>query len=349
MTLEYIGLFRYQIALHPSLPVASQRIDQRQGLVLHLATATASTSVEIAPLSGLDEQQQPLSGFSRETLAEVEEQLQQLLPTLLHQATDNLLDKVGGQYPSLDYGLSLAHAKLSGLLQPARIAPESIGLFYGLPDESDADVQERLTQFLAHYSGHFLKIKVGHRPWPQDLALIYQVLARRPHLRLRLDANQQYSLADAIDFCASLPHGSIDYIEEPCAHPIDSQTVYQATGIGFALDETLCQPNYHYQAYAGLSALVLKPMLIGDLARLQTMINSAAQDGVRCVLSSALESSLGIHDLIDLSAQLTPDDAPGVDTLRPFSHDLLVASAAKPCLTLADLTPVLTLGQRVTL
>ncbi|MGL4473490.1 MAG: o-succinylbenzoate synthase [Shewanella sp.] len=347
MMLDFIALYRYQIALSPSLPVASQRINQRLGLVLELASGDKHTWVEIAPLSGTDDNGQALHGFSRERLEQVEHQLSQDLPRLFNQPQDALLACIQHRYPSLDLALSLAHAKLTERLAPARTHLAPIGLVYGHRGETDAELAHRLELYLTHYQGNFLKIKVGQRPWQQDLALIYQVLAHKPKLRLRLDANRHYSLEDAIDFCACLPKANIDYIEEPCANVTDCQAVYQATGIGFALDESLCAPDAHYQPMAGLKALVLKPMLIGDLAKLQAMIGQAAADGVRSVISSSLEASLGIHDLALIAAQLTPDEAPGLDTLSAFSQDLLISTANKPCLTTADLTLVLQLGQKV--
>ena len=61
---------------------------------------------------------------------------------------------------------------------------------------------------------------------------------------------------------------------------------------------------------------------------------------MRCIISSSLESSLGISDLAHLAAILTPDEIPGLDTLSAFSQDLVVSSGKKHCLTLAQLEPI---------
>lgn len=97
MILTSLSLYLYRLPLDSFLPVGKQRIDHRKGLVLQ-AKATADgevcdteisnaevtdsevtegevkeSHVEIAPLSGFDIDQQPLSGFSRESLDEVQQ------------------------------------------------------------------------------------------------------------------------------------------------------------------------------------------------------------------------------------------------------------------------------------
>ncbi len=106
----------------------------------------------------------------------------------------------------------------------------------------------------------------------------------------------------------------------------------------YALDETLNDTDYRYQYQAGLNALVLKPMIIGDIAKLQQLVEQANEDGVSSVLSSSLESSLGINDICTLAAAITPMQAPGVDTLAAFSQDILISNGQRPCLNLDQLT-----------
>ena len=78
MILTSLNLYQYRLPLDVLLPVGKQRIDHRAGLVLQ---ACASDNVggeykqveaEIAPLSGIDVDEQVLVGFSRETLAQVQ-------------------------------------------------------------------------------------------------------------------------------------------------------------------------------------------------------------------------------------------------------------------------------------
>lgn len=86
--------------------------------------------------------------------------------------------------------------------------------------------------------------------------------------------------------------------------------------------------------HEGLTALVIKPMLLGSIEKLQRLIDEANSHGVRCILSSSLEASLGINDLAHLAAILTPVEIPGLDTLAAFSQDLIVPSGKPQTLTL---------------
>ena len=171
-----------------------------------------------------------------------------------------------------------------------------------------------------------MKVKVAQTSIEDELSLIYGILRNRPDLKLRLDANRGFTLEQAIEFAACLPLDTIEYIEEPCQNPQDNLAFYQAIGMPYALDESLNDPDYQFAMQNGLTALIIKPMLLGSIEKLANLIDTAQSYGVRCIISSSLESSLGISDLAHLAA-----------ILSAFSQDLIVSSGKKHCLTLAQL------------
>ncbi|MEZ9594308.1 o-succinylbenzoate synthase [Shewanella sp. 10N.261.52.F9] len=341
LTLTQISLHQFTIDLDKPLPVGKQRIEQRLGLVLSAIASNSTTqqqaSVEISPLSGLDNQGQPLAGFSHETLVEVSEQLIAMLPQLQQQSIDQLLDFAeSSKLPSLSFGLSQLHAKLVGQFDGHAITPRTIPLIYRHNDEPLSAVSERVASLASHV--YAVKIKVAQDSLEDEIKLIHQILAIRPNLKLRLDANRGFNLEQAIEFAACLPLASIEYIEEPCQNPDDNQAFYQAIEMPWALDESLNSPDYQFTMQAGLTALIIKPMLLGSIEKLQQLIDTATEHGVRCILSSSLETSLGIDALTRLATIITPDEIPGVDTLAAFSQDLVVSFAKPTCLQLDDLT-----------
>lgn len=340
MRLLTLNLYRYHIPLETLLPVGNQRIDSREGLVLQASTALGCEAIEIAPLSGVDVDGQPLTGFSQERLEQVIDALVAAMPSLPGQPLDALLDLAEHTtMASLAYGLSLLHAKLSGQLPSLlaqRALPRTVPLIYRHQDEPIAEVGQRVAQLDRQV--HAVKVKVGQTSMMEEIQLIHQILAIRPDLKLRLDANRCFELQDAIDFLACLPLEAIEYIEEPCRDPNHNPLLFNALGILYALDESLNDPRYQFTMQAGLSALVIKPMLLGTLSRLQTIIDTAHQHGVRVIISSSLEASLGINALRCISQACTPDEVPGLDTLRAFSCDLLEPSDKARCLNLDDLT-----------
>ncbi|WP_350432357.1 o-succinylbenzoate synthase [Shewanella sp. H8] len=330
LTITSCTIYQYHIDLNPSLPVGIQRIDCRKGLVLYIQLNNHQTAwAEIAPLSGLDIDNQAITGFSQESLDEVQSQLQQLLASFIDQPLA-ILNDIAKQtkLPSLAFSLSLLDAKLTQTLpvriENPRIQSAVVPLLYD--GMSTQVVNEKL---LTQSSINSVKIKVAQTSIASEIQFIYQVLAIAPQVTLRLDANRGFSLEQAIDFLACLPKHKIEYIEEPCIIPSDNPQIFRQLGIKFALDESLNSPKFDLSLallQPGLGALIIKPMLLGSLEKLQHMINQAHLEGVRCILSSSLEADMGINDLRLVSQALTPDESPGLDTLSAFSQSLLSAS-----------------------
>ncbi|WP_372872884.1 o-succinylbenzoate synthase [Shewanella sp.] len=333
------ALYPYRIALSRPLPVGKQRIDHRQGLVLEARLDGVAAFAEIAPLSGNDIDGEALQGFSRESLDDCVTALKASLKRIatldeLEQAADK------ASLPAIGWGLGVAATKLKGLFghsidDNARTPTiPAVPLLYLNPGESlDALI---LKVKALPDATRFAKVKVAQTSMEEELRLIHAILAARPTLKLRLDANQGFELESAIDFCACLPLQSIDYIEEPCRNPLDNPALHRATGIGFALDESITSGTdaLHSDPQAqGLKVLVLKPMLLGSPAKVQRLIDQAHALGVRCIISSSLESSLGIDALAQFAAITTPDEAPGLDTLAAFDADCVLPSGKSRLLT----------------
>jgi O-succinylbenzoate synthase len=331
LTITSCTVYQYQIDLDPSLPVGKQRIDVRQGLVLDIQLNNRQTAwAEIAPLSGVDIDNQKITGFSQELLDEVTSQLLQVLPSLIDQPLAilaNIAEQIS--LPSLAFSLSLVHAKLTHML-PIRIEnPQTQSAVVPLLYDGMSTLVLR-RKLLTLGTINSVKVKVAQTNMASEIRFIYQVLAIAPDVRLRLDANRGFSLEQAIDFLACLPSHKIEYIEEPCVNPKDNPQIYRQLGVKYALDESLNSSQFDLNLalqQPGLGALVIKPMLLGSLARLQQMINLAHQDGVRCILSSSLEADIGINDLQLVSQALTPDESPGLDTLSAFTQPLLLATS----------------------
>ncbi|NMH65053.1 o-succinylbenzoate synthase [Shewanella salipaludis] len=345
--LSSLRLYHYRIPLTPPLAVARQRIAERRGLVLQASSRTAAGAVrrawvEIAPLSGADTQGRPLTGFSPESLHEVTQYLRLLLPTLLQQPLASLRRAAQGcELASAAYGLSLLHARLSGACdhRPARTQPTAavpIPLIYLNPGEDPRQAAARIRALPAGITR--VKLKVAQTHAATELKLLHEVLAIRPEFKLRLDANQGWDLEQAIAFGACLPKSAIEYIEEPCRTLAENIAFHRALGLGYALDESLHQAGFSLAPHPGLVALCIKPMLFGELGLLREFIGRANAMGLRCILGSSLETSLGIAAIAALASRLTPDEAPGIDTLGAFAQDLLVSSGKAECLGQEQLT-----------
>ncbi|MCD8476323.1 MAG: o-succinylbenzoate synthase [Shewanella fodinae] len=347
MIADSFALARYHIPLEAPLPVGKQRIELRQGLVLKACVGDQQHYVEIAPLSGLDRDGSPINGFSHELVDDVIAEAQLLLQSVIEGGHDLIAASNLTQLPSLAWGLSLLNAKIAGQLPVHHPQFEPIPLLVPREGEPITLTKQRISNLPTHIRR--VKIKVAQTSMAEELALIYAVLELRPELKLRLDANQGFEQPQAESFCACLPKAAIEYFEEPCRIWQNNRALFASTGIPFALDETLAKTadfKVAEDAFEhGLRALVIKPMLLGTLQRLQQLVDEANALGIRSVLSSSLEASLGIRDLCRVAALLTPDETPGADTLSPFSKDLIVGDQHKTCLQFEALTPVFSVGK----
>ncbi|GHK16510.1 hypothetical protein ECZU03_02990 [Escherichia coli] len=80
-------------------------------------------------------------------------------------------------------------------------------------------------------------------------------------------------------------------------------------------DESLREPDFAFVAEEGVSAVVIKPTLTGSPEKVREQVQAAHALGLTAVISSSIESSLGLTQLARIAARLTPDTIPGLDTL----------------------------------
>lgn len=190
------------------------------------------------------------------------------------------------------------------------------------------------------------KVKVGLYEAVRDGMVVNLLLEAIPDLTLRLDANRAWTPLKAQQFAKYVsPHyrNRIAFLEEPCKNRDDSRAFAQQTGIAIAWDESLREADFTFAAEPGLRAVVIKPTLTGSLQKVQQQVAQAHALGLTAVISSAIESSLGLTQLARIAAWLTPNTIPGLDTLSLMRGQLVRCwpESELPCLTVDELEPLL--------
>ena len=167
-------------------------------------------------------------------------------------------------------------------------------------------------------------------------------------MHLRLDANRAWTPLKAQQFAKYVNPGVVSLqphrlLEEPCKTRDDSRAFARETGIAIAWDESLREDDFEFIAEPGVSAVVIKPTLTGSLAKVREQVAAAHALGLTAVISSSIESSLGLTQLARIAAWLTPDAVPGLDTLNLMQAQLLRQwpDSALPCLSVEALEPLL--------
>ncbi|MCL3863045.1 o-succinylbenzoate synthase [Actinotalea sp. K2] len=126
-----------------------------------------------------------------------------------------------------------------------------------------------------------------------------------PDGRIRIDANGAWDLPTAISRLRVLDRaaGGLEYVEQPCASVADLAAVRRATHVLVAADESIRRaedPMAVVRAEAA-DVVVLK---VAPLGGVRACLELAEQVGLPVVVSSALETSVGLAAGIALAAAL---------------------------------------------
>ncbi|ELY7391785.1 o-succinylbenzoate synthase [Cronobacter universalis] len=316
-------LYRYQVPMDAGVVLRERRLKTRDGLLVRLSDNEREGWGDIAPLPG----------FSDETLDTALAAARDWLDAWQRGDTQPLPEAA-----SVAFGLSMAQAELHGMLPEAgnyHVAP----LCTGDPDE--------LFARLAGQSGdRVAKVKVGLYEAVRDGMVVNLLLEALPGLRLRLDANRAWTPVKAQQFAKYVNpayRSRIEFIEEPCKTPDDSRAFAAETGIAIAWDESLREADFAFAAEPGLRAVIIKPTLTGSLQKVQQQVAQAHALGLTAVISSSIESSLGLTQLARLAAWLTPGVTPGLDTLALMQAQLVRPwpDSPLPCWPVDALEPLL--------
>lgn len=173
------------------------------------------------------------------------------------------------------------------------------------------------------------KIKVGIQSVDHEAAQLHALVeATGGRLRLRLDANRAWPEAEARRFLSAVAALPIEAIEEPLAAPtVAALAALQAqTPIAIAVDESLphlgAAPLIAAQA---VRRFIVKPARIGGYAATLAIAKEAAQAGIALVLTSVVDSAVGVTAAAHLAAAVSPDLVHGLGTSDWLAVDVAAA------------------------
>lgn len=316
-------VYRWQVPMDAGVVLREQRLKTRDGLFIHLQEDAHEGWGEISPLPG----------FSVESLDEA--------TAAVCAWAQGWRAGDSGALPGLrsaDFGISCALAELRGSL-PQAADYRAATLCTGDPDELFAALAAMPGEKVA-------KMKVGLYEAVRDGMVANLLLEAMPDLRLRLDANRAWTPLKAQQFAKYVNpdyRDRIAFLEEPCKTRDDSRAFARETGIAIAWDESLRDADFTFEREEGVRAVVIKPTLTGSLEKVQAQVATATRLGMTAVISSSIESSLGLSQLARIAAWLTPETIPGLDTLNLMQAQLVRRwpGSTLPCHTVEMLEPLL--------
>jgi len=342
-TLNKLKWYPYKIPFRDAFLTAHGTLQQRTGALVVGETDAGITGYgEIAPLpefSGtcladtlhlLPELARELEGKSLVAILrwlESQNQDAQLPAPLLAGLETALLDAIGqargeniatllgNTYPSEQTTLT------AGML------PTSIPVNAVISGATTAIAVERACAAIAAgFSCLKLKITEASQEMIERVATIRAAIGSEP--RLRLDANEGWSLKQAQFMLTRCSAYTIEYVEQPL--PADDlagmASLRRTSPVPLAVDEALSNMASARRVLRAEASdiFILKPQLLGGLYASRQIIQEASKQGIACVITSTLEAGIGVTAALHLAAA-SPEIslACGLATLDLLADDLL--------------------------
>ncbi len=167
-----------------------------------------------------------------------------------------------------------------------------------------------------------LKLKAGVAGVQEEIIELHQIAAQLPEgVRLRIDANQAWTMDEALYFLGAIEDLPLESVEEPLRESDIGawQHLAECTNIPLAADESLLTTDIEMLLESGgISRVVLKPAMLGGLRQCMALHEKATAAGVESVVTTTLESAVGVWACTHLAA--------AVDFRQRIAHGLATSS-----------------------
>ena len=150
------------------------------------------------------------------------------------------------------------------------------------------------------------KVKVGEN-LPEDIARLAKVKSLRPKAKLRIDVNGTWSVQEAVTNLRAIYEniGPLEYVEQPCGTVEELRELKEQLKIDIKIagDEVLrkAADPFAVNLDGAIDIVMLKVQPLGGIIRAHAL---AQHHKLPVVVSSALESAVGIHYGLQLAASL---------------------------------------------
>lgn len=320
----HIAFYKYSIPFKAPFVTAGQTFSNRSGVIALLKKDGSTALGEAAPLPG----------FSAETTPDVTRQIRANIESIKQFfsgdfALPELNDFLKNQAlaPSLQYclhTLAIGHLALTKNQSLQKVIFDSSVDSVAVNAVIDLSQQDILSATAEYQEKGFdtIKVKAGSDT-EKLIAQIQRIRETFPKINIRLDANQSWSMNQAVEIFNQFEPLDIEYCEEPLANP-DRDTLIELkshTSIPIALDESLAHTFTLPEAVTFADVLIIKPMVHGPV--IETLKEITDKKNVKILFTSSLETALGRLMTAALAAGLgSADTAHGLATGSLLAEDL---------------------------
>jgi o-succinylbenzoate synthase len=274
----------------------------------------------------------PLPGLSVDATASFESQLQDILLQLNNGISLHDIDLT--HVPAIAFALetAIADAQYGGTRKIC-----SNNFYLGTPiainglvwmNKADEMQKEAIRKIEAGFT--CIKFKIGALDFDEECRLLESI--RKQYnafkLEIRTDANGAFANSDALKKLNELKRFEIHSIEQPIkAGQLElMQEIVAKSPIPIALDEELIGVNMP-DAVSLLQTIkpqyiILKPTLIGGLAKSKNWIDIANKTGIGWWFTSALESNIGLNAIAQFCSSLSTQMPQGLGTGSLYKNNI---------------------------
>jgi O-succinylbenzoate synthase len=212
--------------------------------------------------------------------------------------------------PFLEYDDKECRPWLASAIEAATVARpkryrDSIAVNGTIPELND---KKEIEELMRSYQGvKTFKVKVG-RNLNEDVARVARVFSNAPKAAIRVDVNGLWSVDEALTHLYAYYEeiGPLEYVEQPCATVEELRELKSKIKIPLriAADEIVRKAADPFAVDLTVAAdlVMLKVQPLGGIQR---SLEIAAHHGLPVVVSSALESAIGIEYGLDLAASIS--------------------------------------------
>ncbi len=320
----------YQLAFREPFQTALGALSHRQGFMIEISTRHSDREVQHIGLG----EAAPLDGFGMESLIETERTLREVQRSLINAEIQNLSDienllKYYERTPAAKHGIELGLLNLlsqdqgislsqllanfgSGKVRERVLVNAVIGAI--APEQASIKAREYILQ-----GYRCLKIKVGTDDFEADLRRVEAVRSQvGSSIQIRIDANQAWSVPEAIANLKKLELLQIEYVEQPvaAANLSGMAEVGRSQSILLAADESVNNIAQLQQVINTKAAdiIILKPMAIGGVLTAYQAAMIAFQAGLDVVVTTTIDGAIARQGAFALAASLPIKRACGLAT-----------------------------------
>ena len=320
----------YQLAFREPFQTATGILLSREGFVIEIRDRPSDYQVQHIGLG----ESAPLYGFGMESLLETEQALKEAQRSLINAEIQNLKDieNLLAKYdstPAAKHGIELALLNLLAQVQGISISQLLANSFSGIVRDqvtvnavigaTEPEIAATKAREYIEQGYPCLKIKVGTQNFEMDLRRVEAVRSQiGNNIQIRIDANQGWSVEEAIANLKKLEFLEIEYVEQPVAasNLVGMGEVRRSQSIPVAADESVNNLAQLLQVIKAQAAdiIILKPMALGGIITANHAAAIAFQAGLDVVVTTTIDGAIARQAAFDLAAALPIQRACGLAT-----------------------------------